>query len=206
MPARSRRRSPPAPVAAGAGGLEIAFRLDPSVLDGRFANNGWLQELPKPITKLTWDNAVIVSPATAEKLRARRTALGAGRRARPDRQRRRRAEISRPHRPRRDVRRCPDIRTTASPCTSDTAARAPATSATAPGSTPTRCERPTRSGSAAASRSCATGETYSLACTQYHHLMEGRGMVRAVDARRVPARSALHRCTKAARQRRRNAS
>ena len=43
------------------------------VLDGRFANNGWLQELPKPITKLTWDNAVLVSPATAERLKRRRT-------------------------------------------------------------------------------------------------------------------------------------
>jgi molybdopterin-containing oxidoreductase family iron-sulfur binding subunit len=51
-------------------GLEIAFRNDPCVLDGRFANNGWLQELPKPITKLTWDNAVLVSPATAERLKA----------------------------------------------------------------------------------------------------------------------------------------
>jgi MoCo/4Fe-4S cofactor protein with predicted Tat translocation signal len=50
------------------GSLAIAFRLDPCVLDGRFANNGWLQELPKPITKLTWDNAVIVSPATAAAL------------------------------------------------------------------------------------------------------------------------------------------
>src|SRR5206468_12457061 len=35
------------------------------IFDGRFANNGWLQELPKPITKLTWDNAIIVSPKTA---------------------------------------------------------------------------------------------------------------------------------------------
>ena len=35
--------------------------------DGRFANNGWLQELPKPITKLTWDNAAIMSPATAHR-------------------------------------------------------------------------------------------------------------------------------------------
>src|SRR5207247_3991928 len=50
--------------------LEISFRHDPSVLDGRFANNGWLQELPKPITKLTWDNAVIVSPRTAERIAA----------------------------------------------------------------------------------------------------------------------------------------
>jgi MoCo/4Fe-4S cofactor protein with predicted Tat translocation signal len=50
--------------------FEISFRNDPSILDGRFANNGWLQELPKPITKLTWDNAVLVSPATAAKLQA----------------------------------------------------------------------------------------------------------------------------------------
>src|SRR6185503_15516827 len=55
---------------AAAGGIEISFRNDPSILDGRFANNGWLQELPKPITKLTWDNAVIVSPRTAERLGA----------------------------------------------------------------------------------------------------------------------------------------
>jgi MoCo/4Fe-4S cofactor protein with predicted Tat translocation signal len=48
--------------------LEIIFRPDPSVLDGRFANNGWLQELPKPLTKLTWENAVLLSPATAERL------------------------------------------------------------------------------------------------------------------------------------------
>ena len=50
------------------GGMELIFRPDPTIYDGRFANNGWLQEVPKPITKLTWDNAVYVSPATAEKL------------------------------------------------------------------------------------------------------------------------------------------
>ncbi|MEJ7575482.1 MAG: TAT-variant-translocated molybdopterin oxidoreductase [Pyrinomonadaceae bacterium] len=63
---------PPVPPAtntnAAPGGYEIVFRTDPSVYDGRFANNGWLQELPKPITKLTWDNAVLMSPATARKL------------------------------------------------------------------------------------------------------------------------------------------
>jgi MoCo/4Fe-4S cofactor protein with predicted Tat translocation signal len=48
--------------------LEFIFRPDPCVYDGRFANNGWLQELPKPLTKLTWDNAAMVSPNTAEKL------------------------------------------------------------------------------------------------------------------------------------------
>ncbi|MCX6633440.1 MAG: TAT-variant-translocated molybdopterin oxidoreductase, partial [Candidatus Solibacter sp.] len=50
------------------GKLEVIFRPDPTVYDGRFANNGWLQELPKPITKLTWDNAVMLSPATAHRL------------------------------------------------------------------------------------------------------------------------------------------
>src|SRR3954468_18500682 len=57
------------PSAQPSSGLEISCRNDPSVLDGRCGNNGWLQELPKPITRLTWDNAVITSPATAEKLR-----------------------------------------------------------------------------------------------------------------------------------------
>ena len=48
------------------GHLEITFRPDPTLYDGRFANNGWLQELPKPINKLTWDNAAMISPAFAE--------------------------------------------------------------------------------------------------------------------------------------------
>jgi molybdopterin-containing oxidoreductase family iron-sulfur binding subunit len=48
--------------------IEINFRRDPSVYDGRFANNGWLQELPKPMTKVTWDNPVLMSPAMAERL------------------------------------------------------------------------------------------------------------------------------------------
>jgi len=49
-------------------GLELAIRLDPTVHDGRFANSGWLQETPKPFSKLTWDNTVQVSPATAATL------------------------------------------------------------------------------------------------------------------------------------------
>jgi MoCo/4Fe-4S cofactor protein with predicted Tat translocation signal len=48
--------------------LELIFRPDPTVWDGRFANNGWLQELPKTITRLTWDNAALMAPATAERL------------------------------------------------------------------------------------------------------------------------------------------
>lgn len=50
------------------GGLDIVFRPDPTVWDGRFTNNAWLQELPKPLTKLTWDNAALLSPRTALRL------------------------------------------------------------------------------------------------------------------------------------------
>jgi MoCo/4Fe-4S cofactor protein with predicted Tat translocation signal len=50
------------------GALELVFQADPTVFDGRFANNGWLQELPKPVTKLTWDNALLISPSLAEAL------------------------------------------------------------------------------------------------------------------------------------------
>ncbi len=52
-----------------ADGLEVVIRPDPYLVDGRFANNGWLQELPRPITKLVWDNAALIAPATAERLR-----------------------------------------------------------------------------------------------------------------------------------------
>jgi MoCo/4Fe-4S cofactor protein with predicted Tat translocation signal len=45
--------------------LELVFRPDPTILDGRFANNGWLQETPKPLTRITWDNAAMMSPVTA---------------------------------------------------------------------------------------------------------------------------------------------
>ncbi len=48
--------------------LELVFTVSDSVLDGRFANNGWLQEKPDSLTKLAWDNAAIVSPATASTL------------------------------------------------------------------------------------------------------------------------------------------
>ncbi len=50
------------------GELEFAIVPDPSVFDGRFANNGWMQELPNPLTKITWDNVALISPATAAKL------------------------------------------------------------------------------------------------------------------------------------------
>ncbi len=47
------------------GELEFLFRPDPTIHDGRFANNGWLQELPKPVSKLVWDNAAMFGPYTS---------------------------------------------------------------------------------------------------------------------------------------------
>lgn len=51
------------------GGFELMFRRDPAIFDGRFANNGWLQEMPKPVTQVCWDNPVLISVATANKLK-----------------------------------------------------------------------------------------------------------------------------------------
>ena len=64
-------RALPAVAAPGTipqGAIEINFRRDPSIYDGRFSNNGWLQELPKPMSKMTWDNPVLIGPAMAERL------------------------------------------------------------------------------------------------------------------------------------------
>ena len=56
-------------LAPTASSLEVAFARDYSVDDGRYANNGWLQELPDPVTKMTWDNAILMSRKTARELR-----------------------------------------------------------------------------------------------------------------------------------------
>lgn len=56
---------PSGSASTGDSGLELVFRPDPTIWDGRFANNGWLQELAKPISKLTWDNAALISPELA---------------------------------------------------------------------------------------------------------------------------------------------
>jgi len=69
---------PPSPNAHGASvgssptptGYEISFRPDPCIWDGSFTNNAFLQETPKPLTKLTWDNAALISPTTARDLGA----------------------------------------------------------------------------------------------------------------------------------------
>ncbi len=59
---------PAAPKTSAGGELEMIILPDPCVYDGRFVNNGWLQELPNPLTKITWDNVALVSPNTAKRL------------------------------------------------------------------------------------------------------------------------------------------
>jgi len=59
------RALPPLQAAAA---LELLLRPDPTIDDGRWANNGWLQELPKPLTQLTWDNAALISPELAARM------------------------------------------------------------------------------------------------------------------------------------------
>ena len=68
LPARqvALKGSPAPPKSVPSQALEIVFRPDPHIFDGRYANNGWLQELPKPLTKITWDNVALLSPRTAE--------------------------------------------------------------------------------------------------------------------------------------------
>jgi molybdopterin-containing oxidoreductase family iron-sulfur binding subunit len=60
--------APPARIPLSAENLELVFDRDARVDDGRYANNGWLQEVPDPVTKLTWDNAAVLSPKTARVL------------------------------------------------------------------------------------------------------------------------------------------
>ena len=56
------------PTTAGSEGIELVLRPDPNLGDGSFANNAWLQELPRPFTKLVWDNAALIAPTVALKL------------------------------------------------------------------------------------------------------------------------------------------
>ena len=120
-------RHPTRPAAAAdPNALEVNFRRDPSIYDGRFANNGWLQELPKPLTKLTWDNPIHDRPDDG---RARRLNFKDVVDTRIQRTRKSKA--------RSGFR--PDILIIRSRSSSATAARAPAAPAPAPASTFTRC-------------------------------------------------------------------
>jgi MoCo/4Fe-4S cofactor protein with predicted Tat translocation signal len=165
--------------APDAQGLEIVFRNDPCVLDGRFANNGWLQELPKPITKLTWDNAFIVGPATAERLKASNDpAFTGGEHGQIL------ADVVEVKYQGRSVR-GPLFAVVGHPDNCITvhlgygrSHGGRVGSGTGFNANAIRTSSGLFHGRGA--EIALTGSTYSLACTQYHHLMEGRGMVRAV--------------------------
>jgi MoCo/4Fe-4S cofactor protein with predicted Tat translocation signal len=58
----------PEPKADDPNAIELNIRRDSTIYDGQFSNNGWLQELPKPMSKLTWDNAVLIGPKMASRL------------------------------------------------------------------------------------------------------------------------------------------
>jgi len=160
-------------------GFELAFRYDPSVLDGRFANNGWLQELPKPITKLTWDNAVIVSPATAGKLKASNTpAYTGGEHGQIV------SDVVEIRHQGRTVRGAlfpvvghPDGCATVH---LGYGRRRAGHVGTGPGFDANALRTADTMWFGPGAQIALTGDQYSLACTQYHHLMEGRGMIRAV--------------------------
>ena len=70
--------------AVSAESLEVRFIADPRMDDGRFNNNGWLQECPDPITKISWDNAILISPRLAKELGHRRPGYAASRWRRKD--------------------------------------------------------------------------------------------------------------------------
>jgi MoCo/4Fe-4S cofactor protein with predicted Tat translocation signal len=170
-------RTPPSAIPGG--GLEINFRNDPSVLDGRFANNGWLQELPKPLTRLTWDNAVLISPATAAALRhEEQPAFRGGEHGQII------TEIVELRYRGRSVRgalfevaghpdNCATVHLGYGRSRGGTLAVGAGFNANA-----IRTADATDFGGGL--EIVATGEPFSLACTQYHHLMEGRGIVKAL--------------------------
>jgi molybdopterin-containing oxidoreductase family iron-sulfur binding subunit len=168
-----------APAAEAPSGMEIAFRVDPAIHDGRFANNGWLQELPKPITRLVWDNAVIASPATAARLQAANSPAARG------------GEHGTITSDVVDVRfngravRGPIFAVPGHPDDCITVHLGYGRTrgghiGTGPGFNAYALRTSDALWNGGGVDVAVTGETFPLACTQYHHLMEGRGMVRSV--------------------------
>ncbi len=155
----------PAPARLSADHLELVLDRDAKVDDGRFANNGWLQELPDPVSKLTWDNAASLSPETARALGVANgdiVRLDLAGRTPGDR----RADPPRPGgllgRGAAGLR--PD----------DGRSRGPRGRA----STPIALRTAAAPDIAVGLKVTRTGRTYPLACTQDHFTMEGRDLVR----------------------------
>jgi molybdopterin-containing oxidoreductase family iron-sulfur binding subunit len=168
-----------APSAAAGSGIEMSFRPDPSVWDGRYANNGWLQELPKPITKLVWDNAVITSPATAAKFKAgNEPDARGGEHGTID------SDVVEIRYKGRTIR-GPifGVAGHADDCVTVHLGYGRTRAGhigNGPGFNAYTLRTSDGLWSGAGAEIVSTGDTYPLACTQYHHLMEGRGLVRAV--------------------------
>ncbi len=160
-------------------GLEVSFRPDPAVYDGRYANNGWLQELPKPITKIVWDNAVMASPTTAEKLQAANDVSSkGGEHGTID------SDVVEIKFKGRSVK-GPIFAVPGHPDDCVTVHLGYGRTrgghiGTGPGFNAYAVRTSDALWGGAGAEVVTTGESYPLACTQYHHLMEGRGMVRAV--------------------------
>jgi MoCo/4Fe-4S cofactor protein with predicted Tat translocation signal len=168
-----------APAAEAGSGLEISFRPDPAVFDGRFANNGWLQELPKPITRLVWDNAVIASPKTAEALR-----VGNSPNARGGEHGTIDSDVVEVRLGGRSVR-GPIFAVPGHPDDCVTVHLGYGRSraghiGNGPGFNAYVLRTADAQWSGRGAEVAGTGDSFRLACTQYHHLMEGRGLVRAV--------------------------
>jgi len=145
-------------------GMEITFHPDSHALDGRFANNGWLQELPDPMTRLAWDNAALFSPETARKLGVSEgdlVELAAGGRTLTI------AALVQPGQ------------------ADDSIALAVGQGRRAGGKVlkgvgfdAYRLRSAAGAGALAGVKVTRTGRTHDLARTQHHHVMEGRGTVR----------------------------
>ena len=161
-------------------GLDIAFRNDPTIGDGRFANNAWLQELPKPLSKLTWDNAVFVSPALLARLGAQvQPALTGGERGQIS------APIAEVRHQGRSVRGAlfpiaghPDNAVTLHLGYGRTRVGHVGARRGFDANAIRSSDAPFVSSGAELH---LTGESFPLACTQYHHLMEGRDLIRVVQ-------------------------
>ena len=175
--------------------LELILDVDAKVDDGRFANNGWLQELPEPVTKLTWDNAATLSPETAR-------ALGVSS-----------GDVVRLELPGRTL----EIAAQVIPGQADFSIAVPLGYGRAAAGRVGRgvgvnayvLRTTTAPDIAVGLKVTRTGRTHTLACTQDHFTMEGRDLVREqpladvrgrtapVPRSRKPPRSSPGRCSKA---------